>query len=135
MTMTATMTLMSQKTMTEKHPAANARTLTAAGTAMAMIAIVTGFQVGAAQTAQSQAASATEVAQSKGVIDPYIDPALAPAPAAAVPAAATASTASTGVAAAAPAAPAPAAPAAPAPAAPAPAPQPPADGTTAGSGG
>jgi 2-oxoglutarate dehydrogenase E2 component (dihydrolipoamide succinyltransferase) len=132
--------------MTRHHPAATTRTLTGAGTAIALICMVTGFQVTAVQTAQADAASAhgqkavavhvvtepepvvTETSEPVAPREPAPSaPAPAPKPAAPQPAApkpAAPAPAPT------PAAPAPA-PAAPAPVAPAPAP----NASTGGSGG
>ncbi len=118
---------------TNERPAAVARALTGAGTAIAMISMVTAFQVAAVAAEQQAQADAAVVAtttvaptnvrgQAVRVLDASLLPEIA-APASV----ATASTSSGSSAA------APAAPAAPAPAPAQPAP--PANGTTAGSGG
>lgn len=123
---------------TNDRPAAVARALTGAGTAIAMIGMITGFQLSAAaaeQQAQLDAAAATATAASstvaRGQAVRVLDPSLLPEIVVAAPAAAPVTSSRSGSSAAAPAAPA--APP-PAPAAPA-APAPPANGTTAGSGG
>lgn len=124
---------------TNDRPAAVARALTGAGTAIAMIGMITGFQLSAAAAEQqaqldaaATAATATDQATVRGqavrVLDPSLLPEIVVAAPAAAPVASSGSRTGSGSA-------APAAPAAPAPA-PAPAqPAPPANGTTAGSGG
>jgi len=130
---------------TNTHPAAVARSLTGAGTAIALIGMVTGFQISAAHAEQQAAAAAVVDAApasvpARALAVRVLDASLLPEPVAAPAAPSSTSSGSTssrsggGTAAPAPAAPARPAPA-PAPAAPAPAPAPPADGTTAGSGG
>ena len=109
---------------TSPRPAAVARTLTGAGTAIALIGMVTGFQVSAAVAeqqaqgeAQAQAAvdAAATGSHTRSFAARVLDPSLLPTPE--------------------PVAPRPAPPA-PRAAAPAPAPAPaPADGSTGGSGG
>ncbi len=124
---------------TKDRPAAVARALTGAGTAIAMIGMITGFQLSAAaaeQQAQVDAAAAvatTTTSAVRGQAVRVLDPTLLPEIVVAAPVAAAVPSSSgtrSGSSAAAPAAPAPPAPA-PAPAQPAP----PANGTTAGSGG
>lgn len=125
---------------TNERPAAVARALTGAGTAIAMIGMITGFQlsaaaaeqqaqVDAAATAAATASSTATRGQAVRVLDPSLLPEIVvAAPTAATPAAPTASASRSSSAPAAPAA----------PAAPPPAPAqlaPPANGTTAGSGG
>jgi hypothetical protein len=128
---------MSQAMTTNERPAAVARALTGAGTAIAMIGMVTGFQISAAvaeQQAQLDAAAvaATTAApanvrgQAVRVLDASLLPEIVVAAPVADPAASSGTRSSSTAA-------APAAPAAPAPAPAQPAP--PANGTTAGSGG
>ncbi len=116
--------------MTSPRPAAVARTLTGAGTVIALIGMVTGFQVAgtiaeqqAQADAQVQAAEATGThvrGQAVRVLDPSLLPEIVVAPPVAVAPVSSGSSA-------------PAAPAAPAPSPAQPAP--PADGNTGGSGG
>lgn len=132
-----TNTKTSQTMTTNERPAAVARALTGAGTAIALISMVTAFQISAAvaeQQAQAEAIASPTVAatnvraQAVRVLDPSLLPEIvAAAPVAAPSTNSSSSSGSTAAAPAAPAAPAPA----PAPAQPAP----PANGTTAGSGG
>lgn len=122
---------------TNERPAAVARALTGAGTAIAMIGMITGFQISAAAaeqqaqvdaaaTAAATASSTATRGQAVRVLDPSLLPEIVVV--AATPAAPTASASRSSS--------APAAPAAPAAPPPAPAqPAPPANGTTAGSGG
>ena len=127
---------------TNDRPAAVARALTGAGTAIAMIGMITSFQLSAAaaeQQAQLDAAAVAATTANAGAVRGQavrvLDPSLLPEIVVAAPVVAPAAPASTTGSRSGSSAAAPAAPAAPAPA-PAPAqPAPPADGTTAGSGG
>jgi 2-oxoglutarate dehydrogenase E2 component (dihydrolipoamide succinyltransferase) len=121
---------------TNQRPAAVARALTGAGTAIAMIGMVTGFQISAAAAEQQAQLDAAAVAtttaapanvrgQAVRVLDASLLPEIVAAPVAASTTSSGTRSSSTAAAPAAPAAPAPA------PAQPAP----PANGTTAGSGG
>lgn len=117
---------------TNERPAAVARALTGAGTAIAMISMVTAFQVAAVAAEQQAQADAAVVAATttasnvRGQAVRVLDASLLPEIVAAAPVATAATNSGSNAA-------APAAPAAPAPAPAQPAP--PANGTTAGSGG
>lgn len=127
---------------TSDRPAAVARALTGAGTAIAMIGMITSFQLSASMAEQQAQLDATAVAAettsptvARGQAVRVLDPSLLPEIVVATPVEASApSSASRSRPASSSVSTAPAAPAAPAPAAPA-QPAPPADGTTAGSGG